>query len=40
VRSPALNSIGLLASWRIMDAVFPSIQLFAVNLLYPGMGYH
>ncbi|MGD0613822.1 MAG: site-2 protease family protein [Verrucomicrobiota bacterium] len=40
VRTPAFNTIGLVVSWRILDAVFPSVQLFAVNLLYPGMEYH
>jgi hypothetical protein len=37
---PAFNYAGLMISWRVMDAIFPSIQLLAVNLLYPGYGYH
>ena len=40
LRHPAFNYAGLMISWRVMDAIFPSIQLFAVNLLYPGYGYH
>jgi Zn-dependent protease len=39
LRHPGLNYFGLMISWRIMGAMFPSIQSFAVNLLYPGMNY-
>jgi Zn-dependent protease len=39
LRHPGLNYFGLMISWRVMDAIFPSIQSFAVNVLYPGMNY-
>ena len=37
---PTLRLIGLIVAWRVFAMIFPSIQLFAVNLLYPGIGYH
>ena len=37
---PTLSSIGLVISWQVFNSIFPSIQLFAANLLYPGAGYH
>ena len=37
---PALRTFGLFMAWKVFDMVYPPIQLFAVNLLYPGMGYH
>ena len=40
MRNPTMNYIGLMISWRVFDVIYPPIQLFAVNLLYPGMGYH
>jgi Zn-dependent protease len=40
LRQPAMNSIGLLISWKLFGAVFPGVQLFAANLLYPGAAYH
>lgn len=40
LRHPSLTTIGLFFSWRVFNSVFPSIQLYAVNLLYPGYGYH
>lgn len=31
---------GLFVAWNIFDKVFDPIHLMAVNLLYPGAGYH
>jgi len=28
------------AAWHFSGVIFPFLQLFAVNLLYPEMGYH
>jgi Zn-dependent protease len=40
MHQPAMQFIGILIAWRVFSAIFPDIQLFAVNLLYPGAGYH
>jgi Zn-dependent protease len=40
LRHPSFNYFGLILSWQLMKVIFPAIQLFAVNLLYPGYGYH
>ncbi len=37
---PSLRFFGLFIAWKIFGAIYPPIQLFAVNLLYPGLGYH
>jgi hypothetical protein len=37
---PSLRLFGLIMAWRVFAMIFPSIQLMAVNLLYPGLGYH
>jgi Zn-dependent protease len=39
LRHPTLRGIGLLIAWKAFDFIYPPIQLFAVNLLYPGAGY-
>ncbi len=36
---PALSWIGIIIAWQIFDRVFSPIFLFAINALYPGMGY-
>ncbi len=36
----ALGFIGLYLAWKFFDVVFDPVHLFAINLLYPGMGYH
>lgn len=38
--NPVLNWIGLLVAWRLFDVLFGPIFTGAVNLLYPGSGYH
>src|SRR5215471_4935745 len=40
LRNPGFNYFGLMISWRVLDAIFPFVQTFAANLLYPGMNYH
>ncbi|HXI71565.1 MAG TPA: site-2 protease family protein [Verrucomicrobiae bacterium] len=40
MQQPAFQMIGLIIAWRVFSEIFPAIQLFAVNLLYPGVGYH
>lgn len=37
--NPTLRFIGLMVAWRIFGKIFPAIQAFALNLLYPGAGY-
>ena len=36
----SLRIFGLIIAWRVFAMIFPSIQLFVVNLLYPGLDYH
>lgn len=35
--NPALTMIGLLASWRIFDLIFPTAFRFVLELLHPGI---
>ncbi len=37
---PAFQMTGLIVAWRLMDFILDPIQLVALNLLYPGAGYH
>lgn len=37
---PSLRFFGLLIAWKAFGIIYPPIQLAAVNLLYPGVGYH
>lgn len=37
---PAYRIIGLLIAWQILGAVLNPIHTLALNLLYPGAGYH
>ena len=36
---PMLRILGLFIAWKVFAVFFPVIQLFAVNLLYPGINY-
>lgn len=40
LRQPMFSMIGLLAAWRIFPLVSSPLQTLALNLLYPGAGYH
>jgi Zn-dependent protease len=37
---PMVGFIGLLIVWRVFGAIFGPVFTFALNLLYPGAGYH
>lgn len=39
-RQPAISMVGLLLAWRIFGPIFDPLHTLALNLLYPGMGYH
>jgi Zn-dependent protease len=34
LRSPGMNMFGLIIAWRLFNVVYPTIQLFLINLLY------
>jgi Zn-dependent protease len=38
--NPTFRMVGLLAAWMLFDRVFSPIFTVALNLLYPGAGYH
>ena len=40
IRQPIFSMIGLLAAWRLFPAISDPLQTLALNLLYPGAGYH
>lgn len=40
INTPGIAWIGMLIAWQFFDVVFDPIFLGAVNLLYPGAGYH
>ncbi|HEY0514021.1 MAG TPA: site-2 protease family protein [Thermoanaerobaculia bacterium] len=40
LRQPMFSMIGLLAAWRIFPLISGPMQTLALNLLYPGAGYH
>ena len=40
MRQPAFSFGGILVAWLVIGRIFPAIHLVAINLLYPGMGYH
>ena len=40
IRQPIFSMIGLLAAWRVFPAISDPLQTLALNLLYPGAGYH
>ena len=40
VRQPAISMVGLLIAWQIFRPIFSPIHTLALNLLYPGLGYH
>jgi len=39
MHQPALAFGGLLVAWVLIPRIFGPVHLFAVNLLYPGLGY-
>ena len=40
LHQPMFSLIGLLAAWRIFPYISEPLQTLALNLLYPGAGYH
>lgn len=36
---PGISLIGLLVAWRLFPRIFGPVHIFAVNLLYPDIGY-
>lgn len=37
---PGVRIIGLIVAWHALDFVLGPVQVLALNLLYPGAGYH
>jgi Zn-dependent protease len=40
VARPAFMFIGMLVIWRVFGTIFSPVFTLALNILYPGMGYH
>jgi len=40
IESTPLMFVGLMLAWQVFDHLFDPIHLAAINLLYPGAGYH
>ena len=40
LHQPMFSLIGLLAAWRLFPYISDPLQTLALNLLYPGAGYH
>ena len=40
LRQPMFSLLGLLAAWRVFPLISDPLQTLALNLLYPGAGYH
>ena len=39
LHQPFMSLLGLLVAWRVFPLIFEPLNLLAINLLYPGMGY-
>jgi Zn-dependent protease len=39
LRHPGMSLFGIFIAWKVFGAIYPPIQLFAINLLYPGLHY-
>ena len=39
MQQPAISFVGLFLSWQLFRMVYPPLRLFAIQCLYPGMGY-
>ena len=37
---PTHRMIGLIIAWQVFGALFDPVHTLAINLLYPGLGYH
>jgi Zn-dependent protease len=40
IQEPAYRIIGLIIAWQLLDFILSPIHTFALNILYPGAGYH
>jgi Zn-dependent protease len=40
MHQPGLKIIGLIVAWRVLDLLLDPIHALALNILYPGAGYH
>ena len=40
IQEPAYRLIGLIVAWNMLDFILRPIHTIALNLLYPGAGYH
>lgn len=40
MQQPGIRIIGLVVAWRLLDVVLNPLHLLALNILYPGAGYH
>lgn len=40
LRQPMFSLLGLFAAWRLFPLIASPLQTLALNLLYPGAGYH
>jgi Zn-dependent protease len=40
LHQPGFRIIGLVVAWRLLDVVLNPVHLLALNILYPGAGYH
>ena len=40
IQEPAYRLIGLIIAWHLLDLVLNPIHTIALNILYPGAGYH
>lgn len=40
LHQPGFRIIGLIVAWRLMGAILGPVHLLAINILYPGAGYH
>ena len=40
LHQPGFRMIGLVIAWRLLDVVLNPVHLLALNILYPGAGYH
>jgi len=40
LHQPGFRMFGLVVAWRLLDVVLNPVHLLALNILYPGAGYH
>ncbi|MCP4609187.1 MAG: hypothetical protein GY845_10790 [Planctomycetes bacterium] len=40
IKEPQYRLIGLIIAWNMLDFIFRPVHTIALNLLYPGAGYH